>query len=45
MSRIELLLDAHQLASETFFTDDETDHQIRRRVIQAFMSPDAVRSA
>ncbi|MBB4126673.1 hypothetical protein GGR77_001963 [Xanthomonas translucens] len=45
MSRIELPLDAHQLAPETFFTDNQADHQIRRRVIQAFMGPDAVRSA
>ncbi|MBB5941259.1 MULTISPECIES: hypothetical protein [Xanthomonas] len=41
MSRIELLLDVHQLAPETFFTDNHTEHQIRQRGIQAFMDPDA----
>jgi len=41
MSRTKLLLDARQLAPDAFFTDDQTDHEIRRILVLAFMGPDA----
>ncbi|UYC12847.1 hypothetical protein [Xanthomonas sp. CFBP 8445] len=40
MNRTKLLLDAHQLAPDAFFTDDQTDHEIRRSLVLAFMGPD-----
>lgn len=39
--RRQLLLDAHRMAPHLFFSDSDTEEEIRRKLVMAYMGPQA----